>query len=97
MRFGRFTNNKRVRGHGRHTLSEGKAISEPRRHAEIEVDDNITDTRKWDGKPQEAATFWKERIETLSEDERKQVEDFCPRSTTSDRMNNKKLIEHAAR
>ncbi len=42
------------------------------------IDDNITDTRKWYDEPQEAATFWKERIEILSEEERKQVENFLP-------------------
>ncbi|MUO42872.1 hypothetical protein BBL17_013870 [Agrobacterium vitis] len=42
------------------------------------IDDNITDTRKWDDEPQEAATFWKERIEILGEEERKQVENFLP-------------------
>jgi hypothetical protein len=42
------------------------------------IDDNITDTRKWEEEPQEAAAFWKERIETLSKDERKQVENFLP-------------------
>ncbi len=42
------------------------------------IDDNITDTRKWDDEPEEAARFWKEKVEMLSEDERKQVEDFLP-------------------
>lgn len=80
MRFGRFTNNKRVRGHGRPPSLKAKQYLSLGGTRKSKIDDNITDTRKWDGKPQEAATFWKERIETLSEDERKQVEDFCPRS-----------------
>ncbi len=42
------------------------------------IDDNITDTRKWDDEPEEAENFWKEKIGVLSEDERKQVEDFLP-------------------
>ena len=42
------------------------------------IDDNTTDTRKWDDVPPEAAAFWKDKIEVLHEDERKQVEDFLP-------------------
>jgi hypothetical protein len=42
------------------------------------IDDNITDTRKWESEPQEAAKFWKENIESLNDDERKQVENFLP-------------------
>ena len=42
------------------------------------IDDNITDTRKWESEPAEAARFWKEKIEVLDEDDRKQVEDFLP-------------------
>ncbi|MGV8938735.1 MAG: hypothetical protein ACOH2J_16575 [Allorhizobium sp.] len=42
------------------------------------IDDNITDTRKWQVESQEAAKFWKENIEILDEDQRKQVEDFLP-------------------
>lgn len=42
------------------------------------IDDNITGTRKWDDEPEEAEKFWKEKVEVLSEDERKQVEDFLP-------------------
>ncbi|MGV1894521.1 MULTISPECIES: hypothetical protein [Rhizobium/Agrobacterium group] len=42
------------------------------------MDDNITDTRKWEGEPAEAAKFWAENIEVLEAGERKQVEDFLP-------------------
>jgi hypothetical protein len=42
------------------------------------IDDNITNTRKWEDEPEEAASFWKEKIEVLDEAERKQVEDFLP-------------------
>ncbi|MBW6426084.1 hypothetical protein KX729_32485 [Rhizobium sp. XQZ8] len=42
------------------------------------IDDNITDTRKWEDEPEEAAKFWKEKVEALSEDDRKQVENFLP-------------------
>jgi hypothetical protein len=42
------------------------------------IDDNITDTRKWDDEPPQAAAFWNEKIELLNADERKQVEDFLP-------------------
>ena len=42
------------------------------------IDDNITDTRKWESEPQEAAKFWKENIEALNDEERKQVENFLP-------------------
>jgi len=44
----------------------------------LKIDDNITDTRKWESEPQEAAKFWKENIESLNDDERKQVENFLP-------------------
>lgn len=42
------------------------------------IDDNIIDTRKWESEPQEAAKFWKETIEPLNDDKRKQVESFLP-------------------
>jgi len=42
------------------------------------IDDNITSTRKWEDEPPAAAAFWKEKVEVLNEDERKQVEDFLP-------------------
>jgi hypothetical protein len=46
------------------------------------IDDNITDVRQWDEDPPEAERFWKERVETLSKDKRKQVEDFLPTINT---------------
>ncbi|ANK95302.1 MULTISPECIES: hypothetical protein [Rhizobium] len=46
------------------------------------IDDNITNVRQWDEDPPAAERFWKERVETLSKDERKQVEDFLPTINT---------------
>ncbi|PDS99719.1 hypothetical protein CO659_02795 [Rhizobium sp. S9] len=46
------------------------------------IDDNITKVRQWEKDPPEAERFWKERVETLSKDERKQVEDFLPTINT---------------
>ncbi|MBA5803611.1 MULTISPECIES: hypothetical protein [Rhizobium] len=46
------------------------------------IDDNITDVRHWDKDPPEAERFWKERVETLPKDQRKQVEDFLPTINT---------------
>ncbi|MBY5649231.1 hypothetical protein HFO45_13295 [Rhizobium leguminosarum] len=46
------------------------------------IDDNITDIRHWDDDPPEAERFWKERVETLPKDQRKQVEDFLPTINT---------------
>ena len=48
------------------------------------IDDNITDTRKWESEPQEAAKFWKENIVALNDDERKQVENSHRRSMMND-------------
>ncbi|WP_183906053.1 hypothetical protein [Rhizobium sp. BK008] len=45
-------------------------------HRRSMIDDNITDVRQWDEDPREAERFWKERVETLSKDEHKRVEDF---------------------
>lgn len=42
------------------------------------VDDNITSIRQWEEEPLEAARFWEERIATLSEADRKDVEFFLP-------------------
>ncbi|MBX4958738.1 hypothetical protein [Rhizobium lentis] len=42
------------------------------------IDDNITTVRQWEEDPPAAERFWKERVETLSNDQRKQVEDFLP-------------------
>ncbi|MBY2907793.1 hypothetical protein [Rhizobium leguminosarum] len=51
-------------------------------HRRSKIDDNITDVRKWDEDPPEAERFWKERVETLPKDQRKQVEDFLPTINT---------------
>ncbi|MGR9200688.1 hypothetical protein [Rhizobium leguminosarum] len=51
-------------------------------HRRSMIDDNITDVRQWDEDPPEAERFWKERVETLSKDKRKQVEDFLPTINT---------------
>jgi hypothetical protein len=42
------------------------------------IDDNVVSTRGWEPDGDEAAAFWKERVETLSADERKQVELHLP-------------------
>ena len=42
------------------------------------MDDNSTSVRKWEDDTPEAEVFWKNHIETLGQDERKQVEDFLP-------------------
>ncbi|MCF1466330.1 hypothetical protein FS764_05300 [Agrobacterium vitis] len=44
----------------------------------LKMDDNITDTRKWESEPAEAAKFWADHIEVLEVGEKKQVEDFLP-------------------
>ncbi|MBY5437581.1 hypothetical protein [Rhizobium leguminosarum] len=51
-------------------------------HRRSMIDDNITDVRQWDEDPPEAECFWKERVETLPKDQRKQVEDFLPTINT---------------
>ncbi|MDH6206000.1 MULTISPECIES: hypothetical protein [Rhizobium] len=51
-------------------------------HRRSMIDDNITDVRQWDQDPPEAERFWKERVETLPKDQRKQVEDFLPTINT---------------
>lgn len=47
-------------------------------HRRSKIDDNIITVRHWDKDPPEAERFWKERVETLSSDERRQVEHFLP-------------------
>lgn len=42
------------------------------------IDDNITSVRLWEDEPQEAARFWEEKVETLDEAGRKDVEFFLP-------------------
>ncbi|XKM43173.1 hypothetical protein A4U53_036130 (plasmid) [Rhizobium ruizarguesonis] len=51
-------------------------------HRRSMIDDNITDVRQWDEDAPEAERFWKERVETLPKDQRKQVEDFLPTINT---------------
>ncbi|MBW6425448.1 hypothetical protein KX729_28940 [Rhizobium sp. XQZ8] len=42
------------------------------------LDDNIVSTRIWDDEPKEAAQFWRDKIEPLSEKERRDVETNLP-------------------
>jgi hypothetical protein len=42
------------------------------------MDDNATSVRQWEDDTPEAEEFWKTRIETLSKEERIQVEKFLP-------------------
>lgn len=42
------------------------------------MDDNATSVRQWEDDTPEAEEFWKTRIETLSDEERVQVEKFLP-------------------
>jgi hypothetical protein len=42
------------------------------------MDDNITDTRKWEPDEPDAETFWQENIASLPKSQRKQVEDHLP-------------------
>jgi hypothetical protein len=42
------------------------------------LDDNIISSRTWDDEPEDASSFWKERIETLPQDQRTEVESHLP-------------------
>jgi len=42
------------------------------------IDDNIGSSRNWEGDPVEAEKFWTEKIATLSDRERRDVETFLP-------------------
>lgn len=42
------------------------------------VDDNQTSTRKWEPEPAAAERFWKERVETLPSDRRRDFETYLP-------------------
>jgi len=42
------------------------------------LDDNLVSTREWTEDSGEAATFWRNEIESLSERDRKDVEKFLP-------------------
>ncbi|MDP9590809.1 hypothetical protein GR158_13250 [Shinella sp. AETb1-6] len=37
------------------------------------LDDNLVSTRQWDDEPAEAAAFWKENVEVLSDKEQAEV------------------------
>lgn len=45
---------------------------------QVKIDDNKISLRQWEDDPPEAERFWMEKVETLSEDERRQVADFLP-------------------
>lgn len=42
------------------------------------IDDNVGSSRDWDGDTAEAAAFWNERIATLPDREKRDVETFLP-------------------
>jgi hypothetical protein len=42
------------------------------------IDDNLGSSRDWEGDPPEAEKFWNEKIATLSDRERRDVETFLP-------------------
>ncbi|MBW6425421.1 hypothetical protein KX729_28760 [Rhizobium sp. XQZ8] len=42
------------------------------------LDDNIVSTRKWEDEPREASAFWRDEIETLPEEKRREVESNLP-------------------
>lgn len=42
------------------------------------LDDNIIDTRLWDDEPDEAAAFWRDKIDSLPESKRREVETNLP-------------------
>lgn len=42
------------------------------------IDDNLGSSRDWDGDPPEADQFWREKIATLSDRDRRDVETFLP-------------------
>ncbi|CAN7676654.1 hypothetical protein LJR098_002146 [Rhizobium sp. LjRoot98] len=42
------------------------------------IDDNLGSSRNWEGETPEAAKFWKERISSLSDREKRDVESFLP-------------------
>lgn len=45
---------------------------------QAKVDDNIVSTREWDKDAPEAAAFWRDRIETLDDKSRQEVELHLP-------------------
>jgi hypothetical protein len=42
------------------------------------IDDNLGSSRDWDGDPPEAAEFWRTKVATLSDRDRRDVETFLP-------------------
>jgi hypothetical protein len=42
------------------------------------MDDNIVDTRKWEGDNPEAEAFWNEKIKTLDDDRLREVQTHLP-------------------
>ncbi len=42
------------------------------------IDDNLGSSRDWEGDKPEAAKFWNERIASLSDREKRDVESFLP-------------------
>lgn len=42
------------------------------------IDDNLGSSRDWEGDPPEAARFWKEKIASLSDREKRDVQTFLP-------------------
>jgi hypothetical protein len=42
------------------------------------IDDNLGSSRDWDGDPPEADSFWRAKIASLSDRERRDVETFLP-------------------
>lgn len=42
------------------------------------IDDNLGSSRNWEGDTPEAAKFWEERISSLSDREKRDVESFLP-------------------
>lgn len=42
------------------------------------IDDNVGSSRDWDGDPPEAEAFWKAKIASLSDRDRRDVETFLP-------------------
>lgn len=47
-------------------------------HRQLVMDDNKLSTRTWEADTPEAETFWKQRIEGLSPEVRREVESFLP-------------------
>lgn len=48
---------------------------------QVKIDDNQISLRQWEDDPPEAERFWMEKIETLGDEERRQVAEFLPSIT----------------